>query len=53
MIDKVSKAELVRIAKSRGFTEAQISKMSFDELSALISNTEVKTTGTLYKREIC
>lgn len=49
MIDKVSKAELVRIAKTKGFTEAQISKMSFDELSALISNTEVKTTGTLYK----
>ena len=49
MIDKVSKTELVRIAKTKGFTEAQISKMSFDELSALISNTEVKTTGTLYK----
>lgn len=49
MVDKVSKSDLIKIAKSKGYSEAQIQKMSFEELNALISNTKVKTEGTVYK----
>lgn len=49
MVDKVSKSDLIKIAKSKGYSEAQIQKMSYDELNALISNTKVKTEGTVYK----
>lgn len=49
MIDKVGQVELVKIAKLKGYSEAQIKKMSYDELSALISNSGIKNTGTIYK----
>lgn len=48
MVEKISFTKLIEIAKSKGLTDADIKGLDYDKLYALISNTEIKTEGTVY-----
>lgn len=43
-----SREELIKQAKAKGYTDAQIQKMSDNQLIMLLSNTQIKTSGNTY-----